>query len=250
MWKQDLATLKRQLGEAPLPAKAAPAPKPAPTHLPPQSMAEEDALFLRSMGQSGAPPADAEEAPPLAVAPPPQLQPAPQEDPESFTRAMSGLKGLKPLDTAPVAVPAPAPAKAKESPAALSPPLLSHLLAASEETRPLDHLPPPAPEALKPKGPVLIQLAAGMAIEVDGILDLRNHTLSDARERLKERVEDAGHLGWRSLHVILGPSEALKQGFLAFLTTPAAKPVGRYAQAPIPMGGIQAWIVYLSGTTA
>ena len=94
---------------------------------------------------------------------------------------------------------------------------------------------------------MLIQLAAGMAIEVDGVLDLRNHTLSDARERLKERVEDAGYLGWRSIHVILGPSEALKQGFLAFLTTPAAKPVVRYAQAPIPMGGLQAWIVYLAG---
>jgi DNA-nicking Smr family endonuclease len=121
---------------------------------------------------------------------------------------------------------------------------VSEVLEASEETRPLN-APPPAPGLLKPKGPVLIQLAAGMAIEVDGFLDLRNHTLSDARERIKERLEDSLLLGWRSLHIILGPSEALKQGFLAFLTTPSARTVQRYAQAPVPMGGSQAWILYV-----
>lgn len=238
--------LKQQLGENPLPAKAAPAPKPLPKNNPPQSIEDEDALFLRSMGQSATPPAIPKEAP-STVSAPPQLQQAPADDPGSFAQAMAGLKGLKPLETPPLAPPSPQSGAARPDPGTLSPPLLSQLLAASEETRPLDDLPPPSAESLKPRGPVLIQLAAGMAIEVDGVLDLRNHTLSDARERLKERVEDAGYLGWRSIHVILGPSEALKQGFLAFLTTPAAKPVVRYAQAPIPMGGLQAWIVYLAG---
>jgi hypothetical protein len=210
-------------------------------------MDDEDALFLRSMGQPAAPTPILREASSM-VLPPTQLQPPPPDDPESFAQAMAGLKGLKPIDAS-----LPTPSRSPETRAdlgVLSPPLLSQLLAASEETRPLDDLPPPSPESLKPKGPVLIQLAAGMAIEVDGVLDLRNHTLSDARERLKERVEDGGYLGWRSIHVILGPSEALKQGFLAFLTTPAAKPVVRYAQAPIPMGGLQAWIVYLGGSPA
>lgn len=242
--------LKRQLGEAPPPAKPAPAPKPSPKSPLAQSIEDEDALFLRSMGQAAAPPI-AQPAPPQPSTPP-QLQAAPPDDPDSFTQAMAGLKGIKPIEPLPAAAAAPALAAPPRpaDPGALSPPLLSQLLAASEETRPLDDLPPPSPESLKPRGPVLIQLAAGMAIEVDGILDLRNHTLSDARERLKERVEDAGYLGWRSLHVLLGPSEALKQGFLAFLTTPAAKPVVRYAQAPIPMGGLQAWIVYLGGPSA
>ena len=104
--------------------------------------------------------------------------------------------------------------------------------------------PPPEPPRLRP-GPALIHLAAGMAVEVDGILDLRRHGLNDARERLRERVEDGLSLQWRTLLVTLGPSEALKQGFLAFLTTPQAQFVSRYAQAPIPMGGAQAWILYL-----
>ncbi len=251
MWKQDLAKLKPHLGEEPIPAK--PVVKPAPPSVPSQSIEDEDALFLRSMGQRAPQPGPVREAP-VAEPPPAQVLGPPPEDPEAFSRAMADLKGLKPVEAVlprPAPPAAPAPPAPKEVRSALSPPLLSQLhAAASEETRPLDHLPPPSPESLKPRGPVLIQLAAGMAIEVDGLLDLRNHTLSDARERLKERVEDAGHLGWRSMHVILGPSEALKQGFLAFLTTPAAKPVLRYAQAPIPMGGLQAWIVYLGGSPA
>ncbi len=250
VWKQDLAKLKQQLkqdeGEA-LPAKpAAPRRPEKPAEAKP--LAEEDALFLQSMGRRP-------EAPPPLPALLPKAEPAAVPAPRAseaasgFAEAMHGLKGLKPI--AGQAIPPPLPAAAPPPPArprgedtALKASLLSQLLAASEETRPLD-APPPPPEALKPKGPVLIQLAAGMAIEVDGLLDLRNHTLSDARERLRERIEDAQHLGWRSIHVILGPSEALKQGFLAFLTTPAAKAVQRYAQAPVPMGGSHAWVLYL-----
>lgn len=248
VWKQDLAKLKQQLkqdeGEAP-PAKTAALRRPdKPTEAKP--LAEEDALFLQSMGQrpEAPPPLPAS---PVKAAPDPAPRPAPGA--AGFAEAMNGLKGLKPLPGPSVPPPlpvaaAPAEPRPRGEDTALKASLLSQLLAASEETRPLD-APPPPPEALKPKGPVLIQLAAGMAIEVDGLLDLRNHTLSDARERLRERLEDAQHLGWRSLHIILGPSEALKQGFLAFLTTPAAKAVQRYAQAPVPMGGSHAWVLYL-----
>lgn len=84
-----------------------------------------------------------------------------------------------------------------------------------------------------------------MAVEVDGTLDLRRHSLNDAKERLKERIHDGAALGWRTLLVTLGPNEALKQGFLAFLTTSDASLISRYAQAPIPMGGAQAWVLYL-----
>lgn len=255
VWKQDLAKLKKDLQEN---AGATELPKSTPVKKPEKPMVsrpleEEDALFLQSMGKSPAPP-------PMPAGPlktktePPPLRPAAADENASFGAAMGELKGLKPMAGAGVPPPLPdaaaAALPAQELPpsrldaTALKAPLLSQLMAASEETRPLD-APPPPPEAIKPKGPVLIQLAAGMAIEVDGLLDLRNHTLSDARERLKERLEDALMIGWRSVHVILGPSEALKQGFLAFLTTPSARAVQRYAQAPVPMGGSQAWILYL-----
>jgi DNA-nicking Smr family endonuclease len=84
-----------------------------------------------------------------------------------------------------------------------------------------------------------------MAIDVDASLDLRGHSVPDAKERLRERIADGLAVGWRTLHVNLGPSEALKQGLLAFLASPAAASVQRYAQAPVPMGGSQAWILYL-----
>jgi DNA-nicking Smr family endonuclease len=251
VWKQDLAKLKKDLQEE---AGAADAPKPAPVKKPekpsaPRPLEEEDALFLRSMGKAPAPPL----LPPGPRRPEPPAARAPSSHEDaSFGAAMGELKGLKPLAGAGVPPPLPdLPAAVEAAPppgrlegTALTAPLLSQLMAASEETRPLD-APPPPPESIKPKGPVLIQLAAGMAIDVDGLLDLRNHTLSDARERLKERLEDAVMLGWRSMHVLLGPSEALKQGFLAFLTTPSARAVQRYAQAPVPMGGTQAWVLYL-----
>lgn len=244
VWKQDLAKLKQQLkAEGAEAGPPPPPPKPPERPLEARPIEEEDALFLQSMGRRPARPPDRPEALPAVPEMPP---PRPAEAPVSFAQAMGGLKGVRPLAGAEPVPPVPAPpasAAVQEDPA-LKPPLLAQLLAASEETRPLD-APPPPPEALKPKGPVLIQLAAGMAIEVDGVLDLRNHTLSDARERLRERLEDALLLGWRSMHVILGPSEALRQGFLAFLTTPSARAVQRYAQAPVPMGGPQAWILYL-----
>jgi DNA-nicking Smr family endonuclease len=107
-------------------------------------------------------------------------------------------------------------------------------------------IPPPPPQGIRPRpGPLLIQLAAGMAIDVDASIDLRGHSISDAKERLRERIADGLAMGWRTLHVNLGQGEALKQGFLAFLASPAASAVQRYAQAPVPMGGPQAWILYL-----
>jgi hypothetical protein len=253
VWKQDLAKLKQELQEesgAPDSPKVSPQRK-AEKPTEPRPLEEEDALFLQSMGKRPAPPSL--QVNPLREKPELPSKQEPVGDSESFFQAMSDLKGIKttegqggppPLPVPfPEAVPVP-PVGSQVDQTALKAPLLSQLLAASEETRPFDTPPPPA-AALKPKGPVLIQLAAGMAIEVDGLLDVRNHTLSDARDRLKERIEDALLLGWRSMHVILGPSEALKQGFLAFLTTPSARAVQRYAQAPVPMGGSQAWILYL-----
>jgi hypothetical protein len=84
-----------------------------------------------------------------------------------------------------------------------------------------------------------------MAIEVDGALDLRGHSPVDAIERLKERILDGHLLGWRTIHIQLGQSEELRRAFQEFLTGPEAELIARYAQAPIPMGGAQAWILYL-----
>ena len=92
--------------------------------------------------------------------------------------------------------------------------------------------------------PLRFQLAAGMAIEVDGSLDLRGHSLSDAIERLKDRLGDGLVLGWRTLQVNLGPDPALHEGLLALLASGEAPMVARYAQAPVPMGGTQAWLLY------
>jgi hypothetical protein len=94
-----------------------------------------------------------------------------------------------------------------------------------------------------------IHLAAGMAIEVDGRLDLRGHARFDGEERLKERVLDGYALGWRTLHVNLGPAPELREMLLAMLTSPEGRCVTRYAQAPIPMGGSQAWILYFRPST-
>ena len=246
VWKQDLAKLKKELQSegGPEPPKPPPPKKPEkPSAARP--LEEEDALFLQSMGKRPGPPPLP--AAPFKAVPEVTLNQDLAEDTGSFEKAMGELKGVKPIDDSGLPPPLPdppPPVRSKRDETALNAVLMSQLLAASEETRPLD-APPPPQDALTPKGPVLIQLAAGMAIEVDGLLDLRNHTLSDARERLKERLEDSVLLGWRSIHVILGPSEALRQGFLAFLTTPAARAVQRYAQAPVPMGGPQAWILYL-----
>jgi DNA-nicking Smr family endonuclease len=94
--------------------------------------------------------------------------------------------------------------------------------------------------------PIRFQLAAGMAIEVDGVLDLRGHTLQDAMDRLKDRLGDGQVLGWRSLQVILGGDPVLHDGLLALLASGQTPMVARYAQAPVPMGGSQAWLLYFT----
>ncbi len=106
--------------------------------------------------------------------------------------------------------------------------------------------PPEPPEpAVTEAQPVQINLAAGMAIDVDGTLDLKGHGRNDAEERLKERILDGHALGWRTLHVVLGPAEDLRSMFLDLVARSGR--IARYAQAPIPMGGSQAWIVYFRG---
>jgi hypothetical protein len=88
-----------------------------------------------------------------------------------------------------------------------------------------------------------------MAIEVDGHLDLKGHERVDAQERLKERLLDGYALGWRTLHVHLGPSQDLRDMLLDLLASPEGRCLSRYAQAPIPMGGAQAWILYFRNRT-
>ena len=83
-----------------------------------------------------------------------------------------------------------------------------------------------------------------VAIEVDGGLDLRGHGRCDGEERLKERILDGYALGWRTLHVNVGSSPELRQMVLDLITGAEEGCVARYAQAPVPMGGAQAWILY------
>lgn len=239
-WKQDLAKLKQQLGpETPSPARK-PAPKAVPRLSGPEALEDEDAVFLSAMGLKPALPRAAK---PTTTETPAPVVPDPPV-PETFQEAVSGLKGLKPLrkslpdppapaadlqitappKPAPVVVPAPTPAIAPPEPAAE---------------------PAAEPDAAHPFVPLRFQLAAGMAIEVDGTLDLRGHSLPDAMERLKDRLEDGVILGWRSLQVTLGPEQTLHDGLLALLTSGQMPRVIRYAQAPVPMGGTQAWLLYL-----
>ena len=240
VWKKDLAKLKQDLkNEEPAEPKR-PALKPVPKPAAPRELVDEDALFLAAMGgrrqKAALKPGDLVEAPPAA--PPPAPAPA------DFEEAMTALKGLKP-------VPTPKVLAAKTPPA---PPASEPAVAPEPEPAPAPVEPPPAPrqepetppEPAAPRWtPPLIQLAAGMAIDVDAALDLRGHSGTDALERLKERLLDGHLLGWRTLHVHLGPSEALRNVFLEFLASQEAALVARYAQAPIPMGGAQAWILYL-----
>jgi hypothetical protein len=83
-----------------------------------------------------------------------------------------------------------------------------------------------------------------MALEVDGVLDLRGHSRTDAVERLKDRLADGLLLGWRSLQVTLGTDPQLHEGLLDLLESGGAPMIARYAQAPVPMGGTQAWLLY------
>jgi DNA-nicking Smr family endonuclease len=246
VWNEDLAKLKQQMkAQEPSETPPPPPPKPQPAAQPPKSMAEEDAAFLSAMGvrRAEAPRPGPVPAPAAAAAPAPA--PPPVED---FRTAMVELGGVKTLGSGPLpaaATPAPAPSPAAPpSQGMLSRP--PHLPPDYEPDAETMDIPPPPPQGIRPRpGPLLIQLAAGMAIEVDAAIDLRSHSINDAKERLKERIADGLAMGWRTLHVTLGPGEALRQGFLAFLASPSAASVQRYAQAPVPMGGPQAWILYL-----
>jgi hypothetical protein len=248
-WKQDLAKLKQQLGpETPVPARR-PMPKAAPKPSGPAALDDEDAVFLSAMGLKPTLPREAKPPASGEAAPAPVVADAPA--PETFQEAVSGLKGLKPLPknlparpasaiaspkSAPVAVPTPTPPLAPPEPLATEPPV------APEPVTPEPVAEFDAP--VQPFVPLRFQLAAGMAIEVDGTLDLRGHSLPDAMERLKDRLEDGAVLGWRSLQVTLGPDPALHDGLLALLTSGRMPRVVRYAQAPVPMGGTQAWLLY------
>ena len=271
VWKQDLAQLKQQL--KPEQEPALPPPKPVQPPLPSQSLEDADLLFLRAMGGVAVPtapvasnPTQASVADSASTTLFPSTSnkihkaPAIEESGSDFTQALGDLKGLRPLSanpliSAPGPTEAPAPASAEPLPQspevqAKIPAPIPEIEAPLETHSSLDASGPDIPTATQEvphmrSAPVLIHLAAGMAIEVDGTLDLRMHSLNDAKERLKERIRDGLALRWRTLLVTLGPSEALKQGFLAFLTTPHAQFISRYAQAPIPMGGAQAWVLYL-----
>ena len=237
-WKQDLEKLKQQLGpEAPAPAPK-PLPKPVLKPAVPGQMEDEDAVFLSAMGLKPARAPRPSEATPPKDAQEPAVRPE-APTPETFQEAILGLKGLKPMAKGILDRPTPAPPPAAPTPPAQAP---------APEAAPVVQLPPappPEPEPLvQPLRPARFQLAAGMAIEVDGSLDLRGHSLTDAMERLKDRLGDGMVLNWRSLQVTLGPEPALHEGLLDLLASGQAPMVARYAQAPVPMGGTQAWLLY------
>lgn len=89
-----------------------------------------------------------------------------------------------------------------------------------------------------------IYLAAGIRVDVSSHLDLSSHTKSDANERLKECVINGYILGWHNIHVITGCSEETGQAVTDLLKSSTGKYITRYAQAPMPMGGSNAWILY------
>ena len=244
VWHKELAKLKKDLKaqEANLPVTQAPPLKPVPQPAMPKTLDEEDALFLAAVGKAG-------------ITPPKSL--GGTEGLNEFEEAMSQFKVVKPKPFA-ASVPTKTPfikqpppseemAESKAAPphqgeeAALNaePPLeMGSAASGTPESNDVA-------EKIK-VSPEKIQLAAGMTIEVDGQLDLRNHNLEDARERLKERVLDGVCLGWRSLHVILGNSEQLNQVLIDYINSPQSHPLTKYAQAPVPMGGAQAWVLYYS----
>jgi len=241
-WKQDLAKLKQQLGPgAPLPVPKSP-PKPEPKPILPPVLDDEDAVFLSAMGLKPATPRPAGVQPTEGHASPAPIPSAPV--PESFQEAVKELRGFKPLQKGPLerpALPKPVAAVPKNEPTPPAPvekPDLAPGPVAPEP--PVQRSPLPA----QPLMPLRFQLAAGMAIEVDGTLDLRGHTLTDAMDRLKDRLGDGMVLGWRSLQVTLGQDPALHDGLLALLASGEAPMVARFAQAPVPMGGTHAWLLY------
>lgn len=240
-WKQDLAKLKQQLEPEPASAPKPP-PKPAPKPSGPVRLDDEDAVFLSAMGLKTAPArAAATVEQPASVEPIAPVEPAP----ETFMDAIKDLKGLKPMTKGlPERNAPPAKPVAKQA----SPAVMAPVVAPAPPPVPTDAAPQPLePEILAPPTqPLRFQLAAGMAIEVDGTLDLRGHSLGDALERLKDRLGDGQVLGWRSLQVTLGTDPALHEGLLALLASGQVPMVARYAQAPVPMGGTQAWLLYFA----
>ncbi len=238
VWKQDLAKLKAQLREEPAPPPKKVAPKPL--EAAPRSMEEEDALFLAMMGRRAPEPAAPAPAAPRGGGGAIPSQPVPPAGAD-FQEALTGLKGMKRLGEDPLLA---AAAQAPSTPAV--PAILPRV---EPEPTPVEPVlvaqEVPLGEGLRPGIPQRIQLAAGMAIEVDGSLDLRGHSLQDALERIKDRVADAHYLRWRSLLVHLGAGTDLHEGFLAMLAAGGVPGVTRFAQAPIPMGGTQAWVLYL-----
>jgi hypothetical protein len=240
VWSNDLAKLKQSLKADE--GKSAPAP-PAKTPTPKvhKSLEEEDAMFLTAMGKAILAPSKPTDGAGAGSGPKGQGAGSGSE----FGEAMQDLKGLKPLE--PKANVAAKPTKApvgtdhKHTGG-------QHRVAASAAsvatvataTRP----PSDAHAAAVHPPPAMIHLAAGMTIDVDGVLDLRNHNQVDAAERLKERVLDGACLGWRAMHVILGNSEPLRQVVLDYMASPQAHPLSKYGEAPVPMGGANAWILY------
>lgn len=241
VWKQDLAKLKQQLGPEMPVAAPKPPPKPALKPSGPAALDDEDAVFLSAMGLK---PAASRPARPVANEPvteAPRVADPPA--PETFQDAVKDLKGLKPLarglSDRPAAPPPPPPVA--NTPPIPPPDPVSTQVPKAAPLEPVASEPEPLAQ---PFMPLRFQLAAGMAIEVDGSLDLRGHSLSDALERLKDRLGDGQILGWRSLQVTLGPDPILHDGLLHLLASGQAPMVARYAQAPVPMGGTQAWLLY------
>lgn len=278
-WKQDLSKIKNSLKEEAAPAPPE-KPKPKPT-APVRPLEDEDAVFLAAMGQRPARPAAAKvepeaevfqagmaelmaprrergpersapagvpDLPPAVSASTPETTAPEPAVPEDFLEAMQGMKGVKAVGGRRAAEKVKATASRPTPPKAPEPTAPEVSVEAPEEALPLPEPPPaptPVPESALPARPVLIQLAAGMAVEVDGTLDLRGHSVVDARERLEERLQDGRFLGWRTLHVLLGSDPELAGMFEAFLQAVDIRHLSRYAFAPIPMGGAQARILYL-----
>ncbi len=280
VWKQDLAKLKKELQESGDVNAKAVIPKVAPKPEKPADIQDEDALFLMAMGKRQASVSKAvssvveEKADDIVLpgklkAVPPVQQDSRGEGAQTavadFQEAMQSLKGIKPtaasevIEKAKGSVTKPAKvdvaqiqatslaATLQETKAEL--PLVNSAgLEAHEAVKtPLESLPLDASfakEPTTPKRPHQINLAAGMAIDVDGTLDLRGHSRHDALERLRERIQDGVFLGWRTLHITLGPDPELKTCLMDYLAGEEAACLCRYAQAPIPMGGASAWIVY------
>ena len=261
VWKQDLAKLKQTLKEeeGPLPALPPPLPKPKLADFKP--IEDEDALFLSAMGLRKKPAPPVETLPGLA----PTVSKAREvaEEP-SFAQALAGLKGLKPIGSDPVLSRPVAAPPGRVAPPQVSPqPPPEPLTTATPSPQPAQAAAPvatqvPTPVAAQPPArgpaarvaPLRIHLAAGMAVEVDGVLDLRHHSVLDAEARLVDRLQDGLYLNWRTLQVLLGPDAELQAMFLRLIEGATLPSVARYAQAPIPMGGLQAWILYYAATEA